>query len=424
VSARGCVARYLTVGVAAAAVLLGSAGVAPAASPPPRNPSDAQIDASRAQARDAAARVGELTNELAEADAALADLDDRVEAAMENANRALVDQRSADQAARQAADGAGAARTEADAAGRAIDQARGRVDDFIAGSYRQGSTIGSITAFIGARSPEDLLARAQLLNAVGTDQLDGLDTLRRAQVDKANKDSAARLASQRAAAAAATAEQAARDATAARDTAIQERSAARARAGDLAARRAEVARQLDDAQSRVDGLQAQRRQYQQWLAASHDDDGAGSLPAFGPLPAGSASVVINRALSQLGVPYAWGGGNADGPTLGIHDGGVADEFGDFDKVGFDCSGLMVYAFAGAGIALPHYSGYQYQAGRHVSLSDAAPGDMLFWGGDEGVHHVALYLGGGRMIEAPESGLAVRVTSVRYGGIMPFATRLL
>lgn len=52
------------------------------------------------------------------------------------------------------------------------------------------------------------------------------------------------------------------------------------------------------------------------------------------------------------------------------------------------------------------------------------GDMLFWGGSGGIHHVALYLGNGQMVEAPQSGSYVRVTSVRYGGIMPYATRLI
>jgi cell wall-associated NlpC family hydrolase len=206
---------------------------------------------------------------------------------------------------------------------------------------------------------------------------------------------------------------------------VQAQRAARARAADLAARRAEVARQLDEVQARVEGLQAQREQYQQWLAARRAERAAPhGLPALPVLPVGAARLVIARALSQLGVPYAWGGGNAGGPSRGVHDGGVADEFGDFAKVGFDCSGLMVYAFAGAGIALPHYSGYQYLAGRHVPLAAAEPGDLLFWGGEAGVHHVALYLGNGTMVEAPESGSVVRLTPVRYGGIMPFVTRLL
>jgi cell wall-associated NlpC family hydrolase len=136
----------------------------------------------------------------------------------------------------------------------------------------------------------------------------------------------------------------------------------------------------------------------------------------------AVETVVDRAMSQLGVVYAWGGGDEDGPTLGIRDGGVADSYGDYNKVGFDCSGLMVYAFAGIGVSLPHYSGYQYNAGTRVPVAERARGDMLFWG-PNGSQHVALYLGDGKMVEAPESGKVVRVAAVREGGIMPYAVRI-
>ena len=147
-------------------------------------------------------------------------------------------------------------------------------------------------------------------------------------------------------------------------------------------------------------------------------------PATGD--AGRVEIVVDRALSQLGVTYAWGGGNAAGPTRGIRDGGVADSFGDFDRTGFDCSGLMIYAFAGIGTMLPHYSGYQAAAGRTVPLADRKPGDMLFWADPaDGVHHVALYLGRNRMVEAPESGKVVRISPVRLGdGIVGQVTRMI
>ena len=129
--------------------------------------------------------------------------------------------------------------------------------------------------------------------------------------------------------------------------------------------------------------------------------------------------VIKRAESQLGLPYAWGGGNFHGPTKGIRDGGVADAHGDYNKVGFDCSGLMMYAFYGVGIELQHYSGYQYTAGKQVPSSQAKRGDMLFWPG-----HVALYLGDGKMIEAPQSGDVVKISDVRWGGMQPMAVRMI
>ncbi|WP_295641909.1 DIP1281 family NlpC/P60 protein [uncultured Corynebacterium sp.] len=133
--------------------------------------------------------------------------------------------------------------------------------------------------------------------------------------------------------------------------------------------------------------------------------------------------VIKRAETQMGVTYAWGGGNHHGPTLGIRDGGVADSFGDYAKVGFDCSGLMMYAFAAVGIHLEHYSGYQYTAGRQVPVSEAKRGDMLFWG-PGGSQHVALYLGDNKMLEAPQSGDVVKVSDVRWAGIEPMAVRMI
>lgn len=136
-------------------------------------------------------------------------------------------------------------------------------------------------------------------------------------------------------------------------------------------------------------------------------------------------IVINRAMAQRGIRYSWGGGNAAGPTTGVRDGGTGDSHGDYRTVGFDCSGLMIYTFAPVlGYSLPHYSGSQYHAGRRVPLALKRPGDLLFWGSGGRIHHVALYVGNEKMIEAAYSGSVVRVTAVRYGGIMPYVTRIL
>lgn len=133
--------------------------------------------------------------------------------------------------------------------------------------------------------------------------------------------------------------------------------------------------------------------------------------------------VIARAMSQLGVQYAWGGGDANGPTLGIRDGGVADSYGDYNKVGFDCSGLTLYAFAGVGISLPHYTGYQYQHGTKVAPSEMQRGDLIFYGPGAS-QHVAIYLGDGQMIEAPNSGSVVKISPVRWSGMTESVVRLI
>jgi len=125
--------------------------------------------------------------------------------------------------------------------------------------------------------------------------------------------------------------------------------------------------------------------------------------------------VIRRAGSQMGVPYSWGGGSLTGPSPGVDDGA--------DTVGFDCSGLTRYAFAGVGVLLPRWSGDQYTAGRHIPPSQAKRGDLLFWG-PRGSQHEALYLGAGQMLEAQQSGVPVKISPVRTDGMTPYVTRII
>jgi hypothetical protein len=134
-----------------------------------------------------------------------------------------------------------------------------------------------------------------------------------------------------------------------------------------------------------------------------------------PLVYGNQAIehVIKRAQSQIGVPYSWGGGNAAGPSRGI-DGGA-------NTVGFDCSGLVLYAFAGAGIKLPHYSGSQYNLGRKIPSAQMRRGDVIFYG-PNGSQHVSIFLGNGQMIEAPYTGSFVKIAPVRTGGMTPFVVR--
>ncbi|HEU5475227.1 MAG TPA: NlpC/P60 family protein [Actinophytocola sp.] len=421
--------RVRAAGVTAASVaLLLTLAPVPAgaeAPPPPPNPSDAELRDSRADAKARAGQVGELTSRVADAEAKLIALQAEVELKLEEANKALVDLQAAEEAARVARADAEAARREADGAGRVVEQARRDVDAFVAGSFKQGSTIGSVSAYLGAQGVEDLLAKIQLLNSVSGSAIDAMAELDRARVDKANKDSAARAALDLANAKQAEAERAKRAADAATEAARAAQRDQVARAKELIAARDAAEQALAAAQARAGGLEHQRQRYLEWLAAKQREDAARARGGAAGLPAGGrVRVVIERALAQLGVTYAWGGGNANGPTRGMRDGGVADAFGDYQKIGFDCSGLMIYAFAGVGISLPHYSGYQAERGRRVPLDDMAPGDMLFWQTGGRIHHVALYLGNEQMVEAPYSGAHVRIASVRYGGIAPFAVRLL
>lgn len=125
------------------------------------------------------------------------------------------------------------------------------------------------------------------------------------------------------------------------------------------------------------------------------------------------NTVIARGLSQRGVPYLYGGGNAAGPTRGT---GV-----NANTVGFDASGLTVYSFAGAGIKLPRTSSEQYNAGRKIAPAQARPGDLIFFG-PGGSQSVAMYLGNGQMLEATDP--VVTVSPVRTASMTPYLTRII
>jgi cell wall-associated NlpC family hydrolase len=137
----------------------------------------------------------------------------------------------------------------------------------------------------------------------------------------------------------------------------------------------------------------------------------GAIPFAYGSPASES--VIRRGMSQMGVPYSWGGGNAAGPSRGIDSGA--------GTVGFDCSGLILYAFAGVGIKLPHYSGAQYDMGRKIPSSQMRRGDVIFYG-PNGSQHVSLFLGNGQMLEAPYTGSTVKVSPVRTSGMTPYVVR--
>jgi cell wall-associated NlpC family hydrolase len=125
--------------------------------------------------------------------------------------------------------------------------------------------------------------------------------------------------------------------------------------------------------------------------------------------------VIRRGASQMGVPYSWGGGKPNGPSRGIDSGA--------NTVGFDCSGFTQFSFAGVGVLIPKYSGDQYDAGRKVPLAQGKRGDLLFWG-PGGSQHVAIYLGGGQMLEASGSAGKVTVSPLRKSGLQPYVARII
>jgi cell wall-associated NlpC family hydrolase len=107
-----------------------------------------------------------------------------------------------------------------------------------------------------------------------------------------------------------------------------------------------------------------------------------------PASSGAVAAVLAYAYAQLGKPYQWGGA---GPSS------------------FDCSGLAMRAWAAAGVSLGHSTVTQQRSGRRVSLSALQPGDLVFWGSP--AYHVGIYVGGGRILDAPHTGTDVQIQSI-------------
>lgn len=136
---------------------------------------------------------------------------------------------------------------------------------------------------------------------------------------------------------------------------------------------------------------------------------------------------ITAATSMVGrFPYSWGGGDLTGATLGTCCSATGSDGRNI--VGFDCSGLMEYAFfQGAGLRLSSTSRSQYADGPRVPIGRLEAGDMLFWSDStlstSGIHHVALYLGNNRIVESVRSiGPRVRSFSTGDAGVMPSVVR--
>ena len=424
--------------------------------------------------------MAKLIADVAQANQRLQDLNAQIQTEEESVNKAVVDVETARDNATAAQHDVEASQQSVKNADAAIAAAQKRFDRFAVASYVNGPS----DSYLTAAGPDDMIATAAAGQALAASSQQVMDNLQRARTEQLNKDSSARLAKQKADKAVGDAQSSQNAAVAALTSAQHkfgeqqqevtrlgdERHAAQARldaarnwsasaGGPDAGQRAASSDRWDPAApgspnrppgsggnwdgawdptlpqvpsanvpgdpiailNKVLGISATSSEVtsnmgrsflqQMGLAPTPTGFTNGKIPRVYGRQA--SEYVIRRGLSQLGVPYSWGGGTAAGPGKGIGSGS--------GTTGFDCSGLVLYSFAGVGIKLPHYSGSQYDLGRKIPASQMRRGDVIFYG-PGGSQHVTIYLGQGQMLEAPDVGLKVRVAPVRTSGMTPYVIR--
>lgn len=429
---------------------------------PPPNPTDGQLDAARSQKDALASQVGQLSAQVATLQNQLSVLRGKQEMAEQRLAFALSKLEQAKTAAVTAKAAVGAAQVDVDAAHKAFV-------GYAQSIYMTGDIGGTTGSLLTATDPNALLEQSALQQYQSSHQISALGALQRATVDKSNADAAARTAVQlrtEATAAAATATQQADAAVIAGRAQEQQVEAALTASqtrlttarGDLATKlgqraaydayqAAEKARIAREAAARAAAAEAARVAAAKRIAlaaeqaaANQNNGGSGgsgapsgggapvttpvTTPVGGSWTPARGQQAADRAMQWIGTMYAWAGGNANGPTRGVCAGDGA--YNDCNVIGFDCSGLVLYAW-GPYRGMDHYAATQYsQAGSyHPSFNALAPGDLVFWsysGSQWDIHHVAVYIGGGQIVEAPQSGVRVRIASLYEYGTPYGATR--
>ncbi len=405
-------------------------------------PSEEEIAAAQAAEEAAKMSVAQIEVKLAEVNASAA-------TAMQNAQIAGEDLNEANIALNEATATANQASADADAAEAAFQEGKQQIASVAQAAYRNGGgTLDALAPYFdsdGLRSVETKQAGISSFSSSAETKMQNVAALE--QVAKVTRDAAnTALANQKAAtdevqkrtdaanqAATAAQNEAARVA-AQRGAYVQElatkqnttvelinerEAALEAERQEAARIAAEQAAAAAEAQRQADAAAAAERAAAADASSSYNDDGdddySYSAPSYSyeepsysapSYSGGGADTAIATAKSYLGAPYVWGG----------------ESYG-----GVDCSGLTMLAWESAGVDLPHLSRAQYSYGTHVPIGSMEAGDLIFWssnGTQSGIYHVAIYLGGGQMIEAPTFGVPVRITGVySWGSIMPYAVRL-
>ncbi|GAB3944645.1 hypothetical protein GCM10029976_069120 [Kribbella albertanoniae] len=418
-----------------AVCLAGSMMVVPVAAQakpkPPVIPSQAAVERAKQAAADKAGQVKAIEQQLAAAEARLEQLGIQSGIADEAYNGAVYRLEQAKKEAATAADRAAKAE-------KTLNAQRQQIGRFAIASYQGGGDIAKLAPLFTAEGPQQLLDSAGTAHTVSSAmqgsylrytanqvvtnlfkvQADQAVTKVKHATEAAAKAKKAAEAAEAAQSAAVTAMGVQRQQSIAQLAVLQNTSVkvaaqrqrgleelARQRAAALAAKKAaELRRKIEAREAAERARERAREQAEEAREREQGKKNPGKKkpPRERPGNGGNggsgrgASAAINFALSQLGDMYLWGG---VGPSR------------------WDCSGLMMGAWKRAGIQLPHYSVAQYEQTRHIDEDELRPGDLIFWSIDPNdpgtIHHVAMYLGGGRMIHAPRSGKPVQIQSVYY-----------
>jgi cell wall-associated NlpC family hydrolase len=265
---------------------------------------------------------------------------------------------------------AAVARARVRSAEKQLNAIRKSMSSVAAAAYRSGGA-DQFVQLVSTSTPQTFLDRASSLDRIAAGQSAQLAAARTARhrLDVVNRD-------------------------------LAREEAARIRvAAALADAKHQIQASLDEQQRLLSGLKADERRRLEAMRraaaaaaaarASRSRDFGGAT--YNGPASGRAGVAVREAYRKLGSPYQWG---AAGPSR------------------FDCSGLTMWVWGKAGVSLPHSSQAQYSSGRHVSRGNLQPGDLVFFGSP--IHHVGIYIGGGRMISAPHTGDVVKIQDAFRG----------
>jgi len=275
------------------------------------------------------------------------------------------------------------------AARKSLGVAQSRIAERLRDLYVNGEGDSALEVIFGSSSLDDIIARLDAIQRVSSEDTRILKAVkrfrtavetRRARLKQARADQA-RIVQERAA----------------QKSSIESRLAERERM--LSSVKDEIARMQVEEERRQAALAAQARARLEAarLAAQQSNlqsqaviepaTDYGAIATAPPPDGTRASQVIAIAMQYLGVPYVWGG---------------------MSPSGFDCSGLVSYAYAQIGISLPHHAASMFGYGVPVSYDDLQPADLVFF---SGLGHMGMYIGGGQFIHAPHTGDVVRISSM-------------